>query len=318
MRPPRQTIQLRGIRSAFVGGEILRLEGLPIRQLPTIRGAPPRQIDPNGAYAVGQLYLQSFQLSRPDGPFPVQLWHGGGLSGACWETTPDGRPGWLNFFLRRGFDVTVVDAPERGRASWAPYPEINAEAPWHRTLEMAWWMFRFGPPGGYHPDPALRQAFAGLQFPVEAAEIFLKQFVARWGSRQSDAWAICAYDALLAQSAPAIVIAHSQGGLYALDLAVRRPDAFKALVLLEPVLPPEADYPFQGLAGTPILLVNGDNFQRETAFKRFADALRQAGGQVDLLDLPGEGVFGNSHMLMMDRNSDEVAGRVALWLSGQL
>lgn len=318
MRPPRETIELRDMHSAFVGGRIVRLEGLPMRELPTIRGAPPRRIDPNGAYAVGQLYLQSFLLARPDAPWPVQLWHGGGLSGVCWETTPDGRPGWLHYFLRQGFDVTVVDASERGRASWAPYPEINAEAPWHRTLEMAWWMFRFGPAGGYSADPALRQAFPGLQFPLEAVEVFLKQFVARWGSRQSDAWATDAYDELLSISGPAVAVAHSQGGLYALDLAARRPGAFKALVLLEPVLPPEADFPFDRLAGTPILLVNGDNFQRGPGFRAFADSVRRGGGEAALLDLPAQGVTGNSHMLMMDRNSDEVASRVALWLSRQL
>jgi hypothetical protein len=31
------------------------------------------------------------------------------------------------------------------------------------------------------------------------------------------------------------------------------------------------------------------------------------GGSVDLIDLPDIGIKGNTHMVMMDRNSDEVA-----------
>lgn len=48
---------------------------------------------------------------------------------------------------------------------------------------------------------------------------------------------------------------------------------------------------------------------------RYRDALREAGGRVDILDLPAEGVRGNSHMLMMDRNSDDIARRVEAWIS---
>jgi hypothetical protein len=33
------------------------------------------------------------------------LWHGGGLTGVTYETTPDGRDGWLNMFVRSGWDV---------------------------------------------------------------------------------------------------------------------------------------------------------------------------------------------------------------------
>jgi hypothetical protein len=38
-----------------------------------------------------------------------------------------------------------------------------------------------------------------------------------------------------------------------------------------------------------------------------AEAIVAAGGKADVLDLPAAGVKGNTHMLMVDRNSDEVA-----------
>ena len=73
------------------------------------------------------------------------LWHGGGLTGVTWETKPDGKPGWQMFFLNAGHDVYVSDAVERGRASWARYPEIFKTEPLFRTKKEAWEVFRIGP-----------------------------------------------------------------------------------------------------------------------------------------------------------------------------
>jgi hypothetical protein len=53
------------------------------------------------------------------------------------------------------------------------------------------------------------------------------------------------------------------------------------------------------------------------ANERWRDAVTAAGGKIDWLDLPKAGLRGNSHMLMMDRNSDEIAKRVHDWLSQQ-
>ena len=43
-------------------------------------------------------------------------------------------------------------------------------------------------------------------------------------------------------------------------------------------------------------------------------ALKQQGGVADEIDLPQAGIVGNSHMIMMDRNSDEVAKLVDDWM----
>jgi hypothetical protein len=46
----------------------------------------------------------------------------------------------------------------------------------------------------------------------------------------------------------------------------------------------------------------------------FRDALLRAGIDADWWELPRMGIQGNSHMLMMDDNSDEIAQRVGEWL----
>jgi hypothetical protein len=38
---------------------------------------------------------------------------------------------------------------------------------------------------------------------------------------------------------------------------------------------------------------------------------------VDIIDLPAQGITGNSHMIMMDRNSDQVAALVQQWLAAR-
>ena len=45
--------------------------------------------------------------------------------------------------------------------------------------------------------------------------------------------------------------------------------------------------------------------------------MRAGGGTVDVIDLPDIGIKGNSHMIMMDKNSNEVAEVIQKWLVGR-
>jgi hypothetical protein len=145
------------------------------------------------------------------------------MTGVNWETTPDGRAGWQMFFLRAGYNTCVSDAVERGRASWAPFPNVFPEAPYFRTArEAREETFRFGPAGSLRADPALRRTHPGLRFPAAHFDEFLCQFAPRWGC--NDALTQAAYDALLARTRNApIVVSHSQGGSFGLTAAAKAP-----------------------------------------------------------------------------------------------
>jgi hypothetical protein len=60
---------------------------------------------------------------------------------------------------------------------------------------------------------------------------------------------------------------------------------------------------------------------RWAAFRKigldYAAAVRAGGGTVDAIDLPDIGIKGNSHMIMMDKNSNEVAEVIQKWLVGR-
>jgi hypothetical protein len=46
----------------------------------------------------------------------------------------------------------------------------------------------------------------------------------------------------------------------------------------------------------------------------YAGVLKSAGGRIDVVDLPDVGIRGNSHMMMMDKNSGQIADLIQKWL----
>ena len=314
---PDAPILLKSLRSHFLGGSDVVASGLPVLQKKVVGNGAARAIDMNGSYSAGQLYVQEYRLAQPRHPYPVLLWHGGGMTGAQWESTPDGRQGWLWRLLQSGYDVFVADAPERGRASWAMSPQVYESTPIFRSKEEAWQLFRIGPADGYAPAGQPRRAYPGQQFPEEAFDTFAKQFVPRWLNH--DAMALDAYRLLLDLAGPCIVIGHSQGGGYATQLARECPGPIRAVVAVEPTgTPATVDGPLP-----PQLLVWGDHFASNDTWQRYRaqtdaywDALHRAGRRADVLDLPHAGIAGNSHFCMLDRNSDRIAELIVDWLNG--
>jgi hypothetical protein len=49
--------------------------------------------------------------------------------------------------------------------------------------------------------------------------------------------------------------------------------------------------------------------------QKWHDAVKAAGASADWVDLPKRGITGNSHMLMMDTNSDEIAAFIQAWFA---
>ena len=66
---------------------------------------------------IGQMYVQ-FQIParKYAGGWPVIMVHGSSHTGACLESTPDGREGWYPYFVRKGVPTYIVDQAGRGRS----------------------------------------------------------------------------------------------------------------------------------------------------------------------------------------------------------
>ncbi|RBQ21084.1 esterase [Spongiactinospora rosea] len=312
--------RVREVGGFHVGGEAVTLSGVPTRDAYVAEGQTPFRVDPNGDFQSGQIYVNYVRLARPRSPLPVLMWHGGGLTGACFETTPDRRQGWQQRFLSAGRDVYLTDALGAGRASWGRYPEASKAEPLFRTKKELWELFRIGPPGSYATDPRKRRPYADTQFPVAAFDEFVKQVVPRF--RTYDRSTQAGYDALVARVGPSTVLTHSAGGPFGFAATIAAPGRVRAHVAIEPSGAPDpATVDFSRVRRVPHLIVWGDHLDADPSWgqlydstRRFHDALRAAGGHSTWIDLRDHGHRGNSHMIMMDRDSHRVAGMIDSWL----
>jgi pimeloyl-ACP methyl ester carboxylesterase len=311
---------LKEFGSFHIGGRSVTLSGLAVTEGVITQGAPPRRIDPNGDFEVEQMYVQYMVPDPVRSRYPLLMWHGGGVTGVTWETKPDGSPGWMQYFFRSGHPVYVSDAVERGRASWARYPEICPGDPIYRSKVEAWETFRIGPPGSYHTDASRRVPYAGGRFPAGSFDQFAKQFVPRWNV--NDAATLAAYMAEIQKVGPAVLMVHSQSGLFGFQAALAAPDMVRAIIAIEPGGAPLPGPALDKLKHIPMLVVWGDNVEQQPLWKRqqpaslaFAKDLNARGGKVTWLDLPGIGIIGNSHMVMMDDNSDRIASLIQDWMA---
>ncbi|MEM9027061.1 MAG: hypothetical protein AAGC70_01685 [Pseudomonadota bacterium] len=308
--------RLKDFGSFHVGGRRVETSDLPKRFLSYTPAAAEMELDPNGVYWIEQAYVQFFVPEHHGDRLPIVFLHGGGLTGASWETTPDSRPGWLNHFLEFGYPCYVVDQPERGRAGFSVLPDTLDGDAISRPLEEAWTRFRFGELDGF----ATRTPYPGCDFPVEYLDAFGRQFVPRWTTTR--AMHLAGFRDVVAHIGNCIVICHSQGGDAAHVVASERNDLVQAVVALEPsAFSP--DLSDTQLSGQRYLYVFGDYIDRSPFWVDLqqkaianAEALKAAGAEVTWLDLPTAGLAGTSHMIMMDKSSAQSAQMVRRWLAG--
>ena len=312
-------IALKDMGSFHVGGREITISGQPVKEVTFTAGGVPAKVDPNGVYQVEQMYVQYFIPQNERGALPLLMWHGGGLTGVTYETTPDGREGWLNYFVKKGWAVYNSDAVERGRAGWTNTLKGD---PVFLTKENPFERFRIGAgAGSYNKDPAKMKLMPGSQFPAEGYDNFTKQGVPRWTT--TDDAIIAAYTELVDKVCPCVVLVHSQAGQFGQKVAQARPDKVRALVLVEPAGLGDAKL-VDRLKNTPILAVYGDYIEQDSRWPTIRanqlkqlEAVRAAGGRYDVVNLPQVGIKGNSHMMMMDKNNAQIAELIQGWLEKQ-
>lgn len=294
-------------------------------------------LGPGGQIAVNQMYVRYMVPQGGDGNLPVVMVHGATLTGKSWETTPDGRMGWDEYFVRRGHPVYVPDQVGRGRSGFnqAAFNNVRAgvtppasQPVWLRfSDESVWPNFRFG--------LTLGKPFPDSQFPVTAVDELAKQAVpdVSFGGVPTPNPTLKALADLATQLNGAVLMGHSQSGSFPLEAALLSPAAAKGLVLVEPGSCPArySDDQIATLAKVPILVVFGDHRETPTglptlptwqarfeACEALTNRIRSTGGQADMLAPPQRGIRGNSHMIMQDRNNLQIADLILQWLDARV
>lgn len=208
-------------------------------------------------------------------------------------------------------------------ASWSSFPHVYNSEPFFRAKKEGWELFRIGPTNSYATSPGQRVSYPDTQFPNATFDQLTKQAVPRWAT--NDAATQQAYDQYVQKACPCVIVVHSQGSNFAFNAALHAPDKIKAIVALKPSgsLDP-SKVAVEGLEHIPLLFVWGDHIKESGLWRKskaasltFQSALKQHGTTADMFSLPELGMLGNTHMLMMDKNSDEIATRVQQWHAQQ-
>lgn len=191
----------------------------------------------DGQIMAGQMFVQYQIPQRRKHRYPIVMWHGGGQTGANFLGTPDGRPGWADYFVRQGYAVYVVDQPARARSGYF----TEAYGPTRRPNAAAA-SGRFTAPGNSkrYPQAALHTQWPGTGV---AGDPVFDQFFA---SQVEDIANVTMIEdlnrnagvALLERIGPAILLTHSQSGPFGWALADARPNLVKGVVAIEPNGPP--------------------------------------------------------------------------------
>ena len=332
---PNDLLVIRAQGSFAVGGTVVDSPGTfdPIRQ-----GAYTPAPDPTGQTLHGDHAYVFYQLPVNPHPLPLVFWHGHGQSAKTLETTPDGREGFQNIFLRRRFPVYVIDQPRRGRAARSTQPTTITATP----DEQLWYgIFRLGIWPDFFPD---------VQFSrdPEALNQFFRQMVPNTGpydpAVNSDA-----VSALFDRIGPGILVTHSQSGGLGWRTAIKNSNV-RAIASFEPgssFVFPEGEAPapvthaggtvtpvtlplseFMQLTKLPIVIYYGDNIPEEPSanpgqdqwrgFRAIArlwrNTVNRHGGDVTLVELPSIGIRGNTHFPMSDLNNVTIADLLSEFL----
>ncbi|MFT3948232.1 MAG: alpha/beta fold hydrolase [Agriterribacter sp.] len=269
---------------------------------------------------------------------PLVFWHGIGQFSKTWETTPDGREGFQNIFLRRGFSVYLIDQPRCGNAgrstAEATITPIPDEQGWFGTFRIGIW-----------PN-----YFPGVQFSKdpETLNLHFRSMTPSIGPIDIDV-NVKAVSALYAKLGPAILVTHSHSGGMGWLTAIKSQNV-KAIVSYEPgsgFLFPEGEVPapiessagpleaaaisketFLKLTKIPIVIYYGDFIPakpdpnpgadgwraRLEMAKLWRDVVNKYGGDVTVVHLPEAGIKGNTHFPFSDLNNIEIADLMSKWL----
>jgi pimeloyl-ACP methyl ester carboxylesterase len=297
-------------------------------------------LKPQGQTFHGDHAYAFYQIPVRARKYPLVFLHGAGQSKKTWESTPDGREGFQNIFLRRGYPVYLLDQPRRGEAG-----KSSIAAAITPTADEQFWFTQFRI--GNYPD-----YFPNVQFPKDAASLeqFYRQTTPNTGAFDSNVISD-AISQLFNKIGAGILVTHSQGGGPGWSTAIKN-DKVKAVVAYEPYssfLFPEGELPlpiksaglfgelkgveiplsdFNKLTKIPIVIYYGDNIAKEPTkiwnkdhwrsglemAKIWAETINKHGGDATVIHLPEIGIKGNTHFPFSDLNNIQIADQLSKWL----
>lgn len=312
--------------------------------------------EPGKQHMCNQMYVEALFPKVQTQPYPIVMFHGAGQTNMNWLMTPDGRMGWADFFVSKGYAVYMCEQPSRGRSAY--HAEDNGPRTYHSLESLQRFMSNNGNwpqscrhtqwpgTGSLDMQDEIDRQFIASQVEYLPSNAISQQLVLNCGSR------------LLDEIGPAILMTHSQAGPFGWLLADARPNLVKGIVALEPSGPPLStdlscpiaknygitDLPMTfdppiadkkdlrmqllksdtadlndgwvlaepapklvRLQGIPIWLVVSETSYHAGYDHLTSYVLNQCGVAHEFIRLEDEGIYGNGHMMMIEKNSLVIA-----------
>ncbi|QRD91225.1 Alpha/Beta hydrolase protein [Aspergillus flavus] len=292
------------------------------------RSNPLFDYPPEDWIFVDQMYVEYQIPMNGTNHLPYILVHGCCLSGKTYQNTPDGRMGWAEYLVRKGHPVYIPDQTSRARSGFDPtifnQVQLGEVAPSALPRieiagrQRAWDLFRFG-----YTYP---QVFPGLQYPIEAMAELSKQVIPDLNAMLPNPNPTYANLASLASKVHgAVLVGHSESAFFPFYAALNNSSAVRGIVSIEGQCPTLTDEEIAVLATIPTLFVYGDYLDQAKVSRRVwpqslqgcqavVDRLTAAGGRAFMAELPKLGIYGNSHMMMQDKNNLQIADFIMDWI----
>jgi len=326
-----EVIQIEEQGSFTVGGTVIEHPGT----------FDPYNQTPEGQTFHGDHAYVFYQVPANARTYPLVMWHGLGQFSKTWETTPDGREGFQNIFLRRRFPVYVIDQPRRGDAGRSTVPAtidpVPDEQGWFGTFRIGIWPDYFDGVQFSRDSAALEQYFRSMTPNIGAIDVNLNAE---------------AVSALFDKIGSGILVTHSHSGGMGWLTTVKNRNV-KGIVCYEPgsgFLFPVGEVPeplpsagglleafgipmedFKQLTKIPIVIYYGDNIPKEPhpnpgqdgwrvrleMARLWRDTVNKYGGDVTVVHLPEIGIKGNTHFPFSDLNNVEIADLMSEWLKSK-
>lgn len=276
-----------------------------------------------------------YQIPAGENSSPIVYLHGYGQSRMGWMTTPDGREGWSDIFLKKGHAAFLVDQPRRGEAGSTAQMTMDGfldawaeDSKDYKPGDQAWYThFRIG--------RVAPERYEGSQFPAGdlAQDQFFRQMTPNTGTYDQAVNAAALSEVMREvkerTGQKAVYITHSQGGGVGWDIDMEN---VAAIVAIEPGGTPQpGSEQYQRLLDNhiPVVLYYGDYIDNgpedimSTEFWKggrdgalaFAESFNADGGDATVVELPKEGITGNSHFMFQELNNDVIAEHIEAWLA---
>jgi pimeloyl-ACP methyl ester carboxylesterase len=262
---------------------------------------------------------------------------GGGHTGACYLATVDGRPGWAQAFVRAGYKVVVPDWPGVGRSGYIPIDNLTGDVVVEGLGKIV---------------ASLGQPAIIMTHSMSGA--YGWKLIERYGQHIAKLVAIApgppgniqAVSDIASETADTVVVRGSTTMTINLKQPVVSDRNFVEVKLvgksaqfprehigayassLTPI-PPRLLYQRRNIRGSQLKVSDLSNYRGKRILVMTGTAdidhpreldgaivewLNQNGAKADFLYLGDHGIEGNGHMMMLEKNSDALAGQVLSWI----